>query len=267
MLRRAISSACRPAQVPRVHIIVASSSASASPAAGECRPVSYRHTHHAYHTRNTLPYSPYLLYSYQVQVAAWQRRCRIFGLMQRRRALAAPSSALTPPAIHTTRAAPKPCPARRTAGPQDRRAGLTRRSQEYRWAASNHCVGTATCTCDAWMPLSPPPALLLHPLALCHPLHVTRTVPPLPARPARPIAVPSTRPRLFTPTSSPHTLPPLTGGVWGRVGGTRGGARWRYWSQVLFALVCCATRVAEWPMCSVDFFVPCRLLCDSSTCQ
>jgi hypothetical protein len=156
---------------------------------------------------------------------------------------------------------------RRTAGPQDRRAGLTRRSQEYRWAASNHCVGTATCTCDAWMPLSPPPALLLHPLALCHPLHVTRTVPPLPARPARPIAVPSTRPRLFTPTSSPHTLPPLTGGVWGRVGGTRGGARWRYWSQVLFALVCGATRVAEWPMCSVDFFVPCRLLCDSSTCQ
>ena len=203
-------------------------------------------------------------------MAARQRRRGIFGLAQSRRALAAPSHALTPSRHSHYPRRTQVLPGARhagpqwTAGPQDPRLTL-------RTAVQVGGIEPALPHVMRAMPLTPLPALLPSPPALTATL--CRTSQPLYAVWPRPSAVPNnTRPRLFTPPpyQIPPTLPPAH--RW-RLGVRRrhtrvGEARvLRSCSKSPPRSGARGPRVAKRPMCSVVFFVSCRSLCDSSTCQ
>ena len=140
--------------------------------------------------------------------SARQRRRGIFGLAQSRRALAAPSHALTPSRHSHYPRRTQVMPGARhagpqwTAGPQDPRLTL-------RTAVQVGGIEPALPHVMRAMPLTPLPALLPSPPALTATL--CRTSQPLYAVWPRPSAIPNnTRPRLFTPPpyQIPPTLPP-----------------------------------------------------------
>ena len=248
------------------------------------RSLTTRYSPHAYHTCCTR-HSPYVAIQYSPDFVCdsyfthtrcrWQRGSDGAASSDWRRAgarLPRPAMHSPRPAIHTTRAAPKSCPVpgRRhagpqwTAGPQDPRLTL-------RTAVQVGGIEPALPHVMRAMPLTPLPALLPSPPALTATL--CRTSQPLYAVWPRPSAVPNnTRPRLFTPPpyQIPPTLPPAH--RW-RLGVRRrhtrvGEARvLRSCSKSPPRSGARGPRVAKRPMCSVVFFVSCRSLCDSSTCQ